>query len=93
MQEIDRKQYLKVCKKADLLYLHRLVLIVMSKGVEEGDSIHNYYRRIILDLVEQIYKQEAANPTPDFTGIKWLRAGDGRMSHENNLIYGALEEK
>lgn len=75
---INKEQYLEVCKRADYLYLHRLVLTVMSKGVHEGDSIHNFYHRIIFDLVEEIYKKEASTPTPGFTGIKWLAAFDGR---------------
>lgn len=77
-QEIDRKQYLKICKKKDYLYLHRLIILANNEGLEKGDTIHNFYHRIIFDLVEQIYKQEAANPTPDFTGIKWVSARDGR---------------
>lgn len=79
MREVNEEQYLKVCKKADYLYLHRLVLLCMKEGLEKGDTIHNFYHRIIFDLVEEIYKHEAANPTPDFTGIKWLAAADGRI--------------
>lgn len=96
MREINEEQYLKICKKADLLYLHRLTLLAMNEGVKDGDTIHNFYHRIIFDLVEMIYKQEAANPTPDFTGIKWIAAVDGRTYSafsENDPIYGALAEK
>lgn len=78
MQENNKEQYLKVCKRADYLYLHRLVLLVMNEGLADGDNIHNFYHRIIFDLVEEIYKKESANPTPGFTGIKWLAARDGR---------------
>ena len=96
MREINEEQYLKVCKKADYLYLHRLVLLCMEKGLEKGDTIHNFYHRIIFDLVEQIYQQEATNPTPDFTGIKWVAARDGRTYSAfstDDPIYGTFAEK
>lgn len=95
MREVNEEQYLKACKKADYLYLHRLVLLAMNEGVEEGDTIHNFYHRIIFDLVETIYKQEAANPSPDFTGIKWIAARDGRTYSafcKDDPIYGAFAE-
>lgn len=95
MREVNEEQYLKVCKKADFLYLHRLTLLAMS-GLKEGDTLHSFYHRIIFDLVEQIYRQEAANPTPGFTGVKWISAVDGTAYSafsENDPIYGALAEK
>lgn len=42
MQENNKEQYLKVCKRADYLYLHRLVLLVMNEGLADGDNIHNF---------------------------------------------------
>ena len=68
----------------------------MEKGLEKGDTIHNFYHRIIFDLIEMIYKQEAANPSPDFAGIKWVAARDGRTYSAfstDDPIYGAFAEK
>ena len=95
MREVSEEQYLKVCKKADYLYLHRLTLMAM-KGLKEGDTLHSFYHRVIFDLIEQIYKQEAANPTPDFSGVRWISAVDGRTYaafSKDDPIYGALAEK
>ena len=80
MREVNEEQYLKVCKKADLLYLHRLTLLAMS-GLKEGDTLHSFYHRIIFDLVEQIYKQEAVDGSA-YSAFS-----------ENDPIYGALAEK
>ena len=79
MREVKEEQYLKVCKKADYLYLLRLALIAKQGKIEKGDTIHAFYHRIIFDLVEEVYKREAANPSPDFAGIKWISARDSRQ--------------
>lgn len=73
MREINEEQYLKVCKKADFIYLHRLIILQSSK---ENCNFHGLYHAIITDLVEEIYRREKENPTPDFCGIKWRCSKD-----------------
>mgnify|MGYP007038490095 FL=1 len=71
---IDRKQFYKTCKRADFLHLHRLLLLMKERNYE---NFHATYHAIIADLIEDIYKREERNPTPNFQGVMWFISCNG----------------